>query len=262
MKIGCQIGVWKDDGNTLLDAARTMAAEGIEGLEAFVQHVQPHYGKEEEARALLTDYGIELSGAYFGSEKFISPDDEESVVSEAAAAAQSLGELGEPFLILNGGVSKQQKPEGFSDADFRQLGQTMNRIGEAVQAHGVTACVHPHARCMVEAPDDLDRLLEYLDPSLVGLCLHAAHQVLIGADPYVMYEKHASLVRYMHIGAIGAGEKGALFGEGILDQKRLMNCLLDVGYDGWLIIESGKEGVSSKEYVLHATEYIRNELLA
>ena len=50
-------------------------------------------------------------------------------------------------------------------------------------------------------------------------------------------------------------------GEGILDQKRLMKALLDVGYDGWIVIESSKEGVPPKDYALHSKNYIEKELL-
>ena len=258
MKIGCQIGVW---GGSAVDAVESMGAAGIEGIEVFTNHIAPYYGMEHDAKNFLAMNNIQLTGAYFGNEKFISPEGEENVVSEASAAAKFLGKVGAPFIILNGGVSKNQKPDGFSDDDFKQLGKTMNSIGKAVQEYGVAACVHPHAGCMIESPEDLDRLLEHLDTSLVGLCPHAAHQVIAGCDPYEMYENHAALVRYMHIGEIGEDNKGALLGEGILDQKRLMKAILDAGYDGWIIIESSKEGVSPKDYVLHAKKYIEEELL-
>lgn len=258
MKIGCQIGVW---GGSAEDAVRGMGAAGVEGIEVFTHHLVPYYGMENEARNFLANNNIELSGAYFGNEKFISPGDEEDVVSEALTAAEFLGKVGSSFVILNGGVSKRQKPDGFSDDDFKQLGRTMDSIGKAVREYGVAACIHPHAGCMVESPNDLERLLEHLDTSLVGLCLHAAHQVIAGSDPYEMYERHAALVSYLHIGEIGADKKGALLGEGILDQKRLMKPILDAGYDGWIIIESSKEGVLPKDYVLHAKRYIEEGLL-
>ncbi|MFQ6042733.1 MAG: sugar phosphate isomerase/epimerase family protein [Candidatus Poribacteria bacterium] len=259
MKIGCQIGVW---GGSAEDAVRGMGAAGIEGIEVFTNHIAPYYGVENEARYFLATHNIELTGAYFGNEKFISTEDEDVVVSEASAAAKFLGKVGAPFIILNGGVSKNQKPDGFSDDDFKQLGKTMNSIGKAVLEYGVAACMHPHAGCMIESPQDLDRLLEHLDTSLVGLCLHAAHQVIAGYDPYEMYEEHAALVKYLHIGEIDADKKGALLGEGILDQHRLMKPILDAGYDGWIIIESSKEGVPPKDYVSHAKRYIEEELLS
>lgn len=258
MKIGCQIGVW---GGNPEDAVTGMSAIGMEGIEVFTNHLVPYYGMEKEAKDYLAENRIALSGAYFGNEKFTSPEEEEKVVSEASAAAKFLGQVGSDFIILNGGVSKQQKPDGFSDDDFRQLGKTMNSIGRTVRKYGIAACMHPHAGCMIESSKDLDRLLEYLDTSLVGLCLHAAHQVIAGFDPYVMYEKHAGLVKYLHIGEIGPDKKGALLGDGILDQRRLMKPILDAGYDGWIIIESSKQGVSPRDYVLHAKKYIQEKLL-
>ena len=259
MKIGCQIGVWKSD---TVDSIRGMGAAGIKGIEVFTGHLSLHYGRELDAKDFLASNNVELTGAYFNHDNFISPADEEAVVSEASTAARFLGKVGAPFIILNGGVSKNQKPDGFSDDDFKQLGKTMNGIGKAAREHGIGACVHPHAGCMVESPEDLDRLLGHLDTSAVGLCLHAAHQVIADADPYEMYEEHANLVKYTHIGAISAEKKGALLGEGMLDQKRLMNALLDAGFDGWIIIESSKEGVSPRDYALHASKYIQEELLS
>lgn len=258
MKIGCQIGVW---GGNVEDAIAGMGASGIAGIEVFTGHLAPYYRMENEAKDFLARNRIELTGAYFNSDKFISPADQDAVVSEALSAAKFLGKVGSKFIILNGGVAKSQKPEGFSDGDFAQLAKTMNAIGKSVCDCGVSVCMHPHVGCMIESPNDVDKLLEHLDTSLVGLCIHAAHQVVAKCDPYEIYEKHAKLVTYAHIGEIGKENKGALLGEGILDQKRLMKALLDAGFDGWIIIESSKEGVSPKDYALHAKNYVEKELL-
>lgn len=258
MKIGCQIGVW---GGSAVEAVKGMSVIGVEGIEVFTNHLVPYYGMESQAKGFLDDNNIKLTGAYFNSDGFISPQAEADVVSTASKAAEFLGKVGSPFIILNGGVSKNQKPDGFNDKDFKQLAKTMNSIGNAVQKYSVSACIHPHVGCMIESPKDLDKLLEYLDTSLVGLCLHAAHQFIAGFDPYEMYEKHANLVKYLHIGEVSSDKKGALLGEGVLDQKRLMKSILDAGYDGWIIIESSKQGVSPMDYVLHARKYIKQQLL-
>jgi len=258
MKVGCQIGVW---GGNVEDAIVGMGLSGIAGIEVFTDHLMPYHSMENEAKDFLAENKVELTGAYFNSDKFISPADQNIVVSEALFAAKFLGKVGSHFIILNGGVSKSQRPEGFSDNDFLQLAKTMNAIGKSVRDYGVFACMRPHVGCMIESPNDVDRLLEHLDTSLVGLCIHAAHQVIAGCDPYEIYEKHAKLVTYAHIGEIGKENKWALLGEGILDQKRLMKALLNVGFDGWVVIESSKEGVSPRDYALHAKNYIEKELL-
>ena len=61
--------------------------------------------------------------------------------------------------------------------------------------------------------------------------------------------------------SVTAQRSKTLLGEGLLDQKRLMKPIIDAGYDGWMVIESAKEGVPQDEYVAHATRYIREELL-
>ncbi|MBD3183813.1 TIM barrel protein [Candidatus Poribacteria bacterium] len=258
MKIGCQIGVW---GGSPEQTTKEMGSAGIEGIEVFTVHLNQYFGQEKGVRKFLEDNNIELTGAYFNNDKFISAEKEDEVLSEAVKAADFLAKVNSSFIILNGGVPKNQKPEGFNNDDFKQLAKTMNSIGKAVKNYGVSACIHPHAGCMIETPEELDKLLEYLDTSLVGLCLHAAHQVIAGADPYEMYEKHAALVTYLHIGAIGEGNKGAMLGEGILNQKRLMKPILEAGYDGWIIVESSKQDVPAKDYVLKAKDYIEKELL-
>jgi inosose dehydratase len=258
MKVGCQIGVW---GGNVEDAIIGMGSSGIAGIEVFTGHLVPYYGMESEAKDFLAENKVELTGAYFNSDKFISPADQNAVVSEALSAAKFLSKVGSTFIILNGGVSKSQKPQGFSHDDFKQLAKTMNAIGKSARDYGVLVCMHPHVGCMVESPNDVDRLLEHLDTAFVGLCVHAAHQVVANCDPYEIYEKHDKLINYAHIGEIGKENKGALLGEGILDQKRLMKALLNVGYDGWIVIESSKEGIPPKEYALHAKNYIEKELL-
>ena len=87
MQIGCQIGVWRSD---TIDAVRGMGAAGLAGIEVFTAHIAPYYGMENDARDFLAYNRIELTGAYFNNDKFISSEGEEAVVSEAAAAASFL----------------------------------------------------------------------------------------------------------------------------------------------------------------------------
>jgi len=254
MRIGCQINTWKNDD--VAAAIDEMGQVGLDGIETFTSHLKPYYDEPEKFKSMLDAAGLRLSGAYFFSEGFIDPAAEDSVVAEAAAACSFLGAVGGDFLIANGGIGKGDPPRGFDDADFAQFAKLLNRIGAAAAAAGVGAVVHPHQKCMVETPADVDRLVDAgVDRHRVGLCVHADHQLSVGADPYEIYEKHAVWVRYAHIGNSLRG-KGSFIGEGDLDQLRLMRPLLETGFDGWIIIECGKEGVSPADYARNAMAYI------
>ena len=255
MRIGCQIGIWKEGDFEAKIAG--IGATGVPGVETFAAQLRPYHEDPGRLGAILDDAGLSLSGAYFGSDKLIDPGAEEEVVAEAVADCEFLSEVGGGFLLLNGGVGKGKPARTFSDEDFAQLAKVFNRIGAAAAERGVEAVTHPHAGCQVETPADLDRLAAAgLDWGRVGLCVHASHQLNIGADPYTIYEKHAERVRYAHIGNSTGDKKGALLGEGVLDQKRLMRPLLDAGFDGWIIIECGSPGVSPADYTADAVAYL------
>ena len=255
MRIGCQIGIWKEGDFEAKMAAS--GATGVRGFEVFASQLKPYHEDPDGLKALLEGAGLVLSGAYFNSDGFVDPAAGDAVVAEAAADCDFLGRVGGGFLVVNGGVSKGDSGRTFSDDEFRRLADVLNRIGDAAAERGVEAVMHPHQKCQVETPGDVDRLVASgLDWERVGLCVHASHQFNIGADPYAIYEKHAARVRYAHIGNATSDRKGALLGEGALDQKRLMRPLLDAGFDGWVIIECGKAGVGAADYVADAVEYL------
>lgn len=255
MRIGCQIGMWRSDDTESVIAA--MGNVGVDGIETFTTHLKPYYDQPRKFKTLLKAGRLRLSGAYFNSDGFVDPAAEQAVIAEAAGACRFLQAVGGDFLVVNGGIGKGQPARNFSDADFRQLAKVLNGIGAGAAACGVQAVVHPHVNCMVETPADVDRLAASgLDKSKVGLCVHASHQLLAGADAYEIYEKHASWVRYAHIGN-SRDRKGCFLGEGVLDQQRLMRPLLEAGFDGWIIIECGKEGVLPEEYARNAVAYMK-----
>jgi inosose dehydratase len=248
--------MWK--GGDLEATIAAIGEAGVEGLETFAVQLKPYHEEPERFTALLDAAGLRLSGAYFNSKEFVNPAAEEDVVAEAAADCGFLRKVGGEFLVVNGGPPKADPAQGFSDEDFRQLARVLDRIGAGAIERGVQAVMHPHAKCMVETPEDVDRLVEAgVDQAQVGLCVHASHQLHVGADPYAIYETYADWVDYAHIGDADRSRKGAFLGQGVLDQERLMRPLLEAGFDGWIVIECGKEGVIPEEYARNAMAYLR-----
>ena len=256
MRIGCQVGMWRGCG--LEEAVRGIGAAGVQGVETFATQLQPYHDEPGRFRALLEEAGLRLSGAYFNSTDFVDPAAEEAVVAQAATDCDFLAAVGGEFLVVNGGPGYGDGPREFSDDDFRQLAAVLSRIGATARERGVGAVMHPHLKCMVETPADVGRLVAAgVDQEAIGLCVHASHQLGIGADPYAIYEQHGGWVRYVHIGDSDENRKGALLGQGVLDQERLMRSLLDAGFGGWIILECGKEGVEPEEYARNAVAWLK-----
>jgi len=257
LRIGCQIGLWGYDREKISFAAviEAVGSLGIGGLEVFDTDIAGYYGKADELRARLAKARIVLTGAYFAMDESLDVEKESALVARAAEACEFLRSVGSPYLILNGGAKKDGRT--FSVDDYRRLAQVMNRIGKDASEKMVHVVVHPHAGYMVELPEEVDRLVAAgVDQGLVGLCPHAGHQLHVGADPYVIYDKYAAWVKYLHIGDVGKDNRGAVVGAGVLDQKRLMKPLLEAGYSGWVIIEGGQQGVSPEDYAIRSREYM------
>jgi len=185
MRIGSQIGTWQCDDVEVAIAG--MGAAGLGGIEVFTTHLEPYYDDPGRFRALLDAAGIELAGAYFNSTGFVDPEAEGAVLDDATQACRFIGAVGGGFLVVNGGISKGDPPQTFPDADFAQFATVLNRIGAVALKSGIGAVMHPHWKCTVETPEEVDRLVASgVDRDVMGLCVHASHQLLAGVDPYAI----------------------------------------------------------------------------
>ena len=164
MRIGCQIGMWKGD----MSFRQKIAAIGgtdASGAEVFVDHLKPFYDEPELLKATFDAAGLALSGAYFNSRRFLDAGAADGVVAEAAEACRFLREVGGEFLLLNGGLFKGDADRTFSDEEFAHLAGLFNRIGAEAGEIGISVVMHPHQKCQVETPADVDRLAASSTPT-------------------------------------------------------------------------------------------------
>jgi len=59
----------------------------------------------------------------------------------------------------------------------------LHRAGELARSRGFDAVLHFHAGSYVETFDEIRRVMDRLDPALVGMCLDTGHARFGGADP-------------------------------------------------------------------------------
>ena len=267
MKLGIQIGVmaveWRDKGDTIetqpCDIAIEMAGSiGLQGLEVFERHIMDYYDRPDYMRDILEKAGLALTKAYFPMSAALT--DGAATLESAKKACAFMSTVNGEYLLLNGGPAYEGE-NTYARDDYSALAQVANSIGEIGASYGIPIVMHPHFKFMVETNDNLESILDAgLDPEKVGLCVHASHQALAGSDPYIMYERHANLVKYVHVGngkTQGGKHAGSFLGEGDLDQKRLMNPLLESGFDGWVIIECSKDGIDTKAYAENTLVYLQ-----
>ncbi|CUX65221.1 putative sugar phosphate isomerase/epimerase IoIE [Agrobacterium tumefaciens str. Kerr 14] len=83
-------------------------------------------------------------------------------------------------------------------AEFEHMIELIDRIADVALSHDVLPVIHQHAGCYIEFEDELERVLDRLEPSRLGICIDTGHMAYAGIDPVSFYESHADRVKYFH----------------------------------------------------------------
>jgi inosose dehydratase len=218
--------------NGPMDRAITEIGElGYQGVEMFDGNVADFAERPGHLRALLERAGVELVSVYTGGNYIydeILPDE----LHRATRAAELARQFGASHLVVGGGA---QRASGRRDEDYRRLAGALDSITDIAEAHGLTACYHPHLSTIVESPDDLDRLLPH---TRIGFCPDTAHLVAGGGDPAQLIRQYADRVHHVHLKDVRVDPFEFLpLGRGQVDFTDVLAALRECGYDGWLMVE-------------------------
>ena len=91
-------------------------------------------------------------------------------------------------------------PETWLSPDrFEALIANLHRAAELCRSKGFEVVVHPHAGTYIETADEIARVMDRIDPSLLGLCLDTGHFRFGGADPTQAVHDYHEIIRHVHI---------------------------------------------------------------
>lgn len=128
----------------------------------------------------------------------------------------------------------------------------IDRILDAAAAVGVKVALHPHVGTMVEAQDDVDRLLAGTG---LDICFDTGHMFIGGIDPVAFARDHADRISHAHLKdvslaharSVRSGEEKYYdavvdgmyrpLGGGDIDIAGIVHSLLTAGFDGWFVLE-------------------------
>ena len=85
------------------------------------------------------------------------------------------------------------------EAGWQSLAEGLNRAGAIAQEYGLKLTYHHHGGTVVERPEEIDRLMELTDPSLVYLLFDTGHAYYGGGDPLTVLSKHYDRIAYIHL---------------------------------------------------------------
>jgi len=253
--IGIVPGVPEPDG--MLAA---MAAAGYAGTELGPVG---YLGTGEELRARLERHGLELAGGFIplrlsepehhAEDLAVLADSLDAFLAGGAPDARPvLADAGSPERVARPGQAVDDRSLGLDDAGWRHLADGLAAAVELCSARDFAPTFHPHAGTYVEAPWEIERMLEVSD---VGLVIDTGHLLLGGSDPTEALRRFGERVTHIHLkdvnldvlrGVIADGAdmpeawRRHVFcrlGDGDVDLEAFAAELETAGYRGWIVVE-------------------------
>ena len=129
---------------------------------------------------------------------------------------------------------------------------SLRRIVDRCRERGYEPTFHPHTATYIEAPWEIERLLECSD---VGVCLDTGHLLLGGGDPVTAIGAWGDRINHLHVKdarldvirkiisdsapveEIWRRRAFCRLGEGDVPIDRVLDGLREIGYGGWLVVE-------------------------
>ncbi len=241
-----------------------IAQTGYEGTELGDWGFMPT--NPDQLREECEKRGLAMAGA-FVPVALANPDTHEEGVSTAIRIAKLMTAVNPtPFIVLadeNGTVETRtkcagriQSNQGLSDEQWDVFAKGSERIAKAViEETGVRTVFHHHCAGYIETPQEIDRLMNLTDPSLLGLCLDMGHYTYGGGDPLKTLRTLTDRIWHIHFKdchptvAAQAREnewdyfeavKNGVFcelGKGEVDFPGIVKELKLQNYTGWIVVE-------------------------
>ena len=239
---------------------------GVEGTELG----PPGYlGDAGQLRQRLSSRGLELVGSFLPlhfSRNELAESDRAWLADNLDLVRDGAPEGSKPLAILSDQFDEPDRrqfsgqipahPETWLSPDrFEALIANLHRAAELCRSKGFEVVVHPHAGTYIETADEIARVMDRIDPSLLGLCLDTGHFRFGGADPTQAVHDYHEIIRHVHIKdcttkvmddvkAEGKGLEEALrrgvfcqLGKGDSGIDSVIDALSAHDYAGWLVIE-------------------------
>jgi inosose dehydratase len=245
------------------DGAEVVAAIAEAGYEGTELGPPGYLGDGEALRSLLEGAGLELVAGYVPI-RFSEPDrlgeDLRGLTAtldafDAAGAREArpvFADGGSPERAARPGAAATDRSVGLDDDGWRRFADGVARAAELSRSRGYELTFHHHTATYVEAPWEIERMLELTD---VGLLLDTGHLALGGGDPVQGLRDWAERINHVHVkdydrsileqviadrADMQEAWRRRVFcelGTGDVDLTAFFAELESSGYSGWLVVE-------------------------
>ena len=291
IKLGiCPIGWTNDDmwdlgdENTFQQCISEMRLAGFTGCE--IGHKYPSDVKE--LKEALDLRGMTVASKWFSSflgtkpfeETFEEFKKEIEYLCYAGATAINISE--QSYSIQgNQDLSIFENKARFTDAEFAQMCDGLNKLAEYAKSNGIRACFHHHMGTCVQTLEETERMLNNTSDDLL-LCYDTGHWTFSEVDPMAILNEFPNRIGHVHLKNMRKDVRDQAIKEswsflksvrngcftvpgdpeGCVDFPAVLKKLDEIGYEGWIMVEAEQDPAKANpfKYAKMAYEYITAEM--
>ena len=291
VKLGiCPIG-WSNDDmwdlgdeNTFQQCISEMRLAGFTGCE--VGHKYPSDVKE--LKEALDLRGMTIASKWFSSFLGTKPYEEtfeefKKEIEYLAYAGATAINISEQSYSIQGNqdLSIFENKANFTDAEFMQMCEGLNKLAEYAKSNGIRACFHHHMGTCVQTLEETVRMLENTSDDLL-LCYDTGHWTFTETDPLAILEKFPNRIGHVHLKNMRKNVRDQAIKEswsflksvrngcftvpgdpeGCVDFPAVFKKLDEIGYEGWIMVEAEQDPAKANpfKYAKMAYEYMVAEM--
>ncbi|GAB4026667.1 hypothetical protein GCM10028773_56010 [Spirosoma koreense] len=239
-------------GGNDAQAIADLASLGYHGIQIRANTFGPYRAKPSELKALLEQHHLTLAMFSSGNVE-IDPAKEQSTIDQHVAHASFVKALGGSAIQLtNSARPKDRLP---TTDELKRLATVMNEIGKQTADLGVQATYHNHMHQLGETPEEVDTILQAVNPKYMKLELDIAHYKQGGGQPEKAVKQYKDILYALHLKDTMSplpdkpndpkAYKFVELGRGNVDVPAVIRALDDIKFSGWGIVEL--DGVPEKD---------------
>ncbi len=246
-------------------AIKDIASLGFKGIQLRANTFSKYGENPAALKALIDQSGLQLCMFSSGSVE-IDPAKVDASIAQHVKHANFVKALGGTSIQLTNSLRKKGvKPE---EKDLIRLAEVMNEIGAKTKEIGIQATYHNHMDQFGETPEEVELLVQHMDPSKIKLLLDVAHYFQGGGNPAEAVLKYKKVLHALHVKDVRQTEPRYRFvelGQGKVNLEEVFANLDKIKFKGFAIVEldavpdAGKTPFScaetSKEFLKTRIQY-------
>ena len=226
--VSCHTLTWRGD---LPRALRDLSALGFRTFEG--NYLPDWFARPADLHGLVTRLSVRPVGLYLGG-SHISERDRGPEMRLAEEGCAFLQRSGASHIVVGGGHVRYEGP---MPEDYANLAESLQLMGLVAQDHGLVLCYHPHVGTLVETPEDIKRIADLTDPSLVSFCFDVAHLAAAGGDPVALCAQYWERLAYVHLKDLSRSGSFVELGHGSVNLKGVVGLLVERTFGGPIVLE-------------------------